>query len=290
MKLLLAGLMMMSGLAWSDEVMLFGAANAGPDVWSWEGAKLKAAEGGLVLTPDKGDLCSVVLQDRFAWMPQGEVVVDVRQAVAGTFTLQALAFKGVSYLGSQDVIRDSDQKGVFRVPFSKLAFPKDTETVTFKLWVSRSVGTAITFGDIQYVVPVHPEQMVYDKKIDISTEVMADQAVWTPSDAGGKIQLAENMSFGSVVFPDQIVRPEGGHLVLQVKEVKNGTLTAQVCAFNAEGNYLDSRDVIKKGTASLSGALDNINWPEGTATFQVKVWLGGTANASATIQRIMVLR
>jgi hypothetical protein len=104
------------------------------------------------------------------------------------------------------------------------------------------------------------------------------------------MQLLEEGSIGSVVFPDQIAKPDGGRLLLPVKDVKSGTLTAQVCAFDANSEYLDSRDIVRQATAGLSGNLAAVAWPEGAATFQVKVWLGGAPNASAVIQRILVLR
>jgi hypothetical protein len=65
-----AVLVLAGGLAWGDEVVLFSAANAGPDIWSWEGAKLKVQEEGLVLTPANAELCAVVLQDDLSGCPR----------------------------------------------------------------------------------------------------------------------------------------------------------------------------------------------------------------------------
>jgi hypothetical protein len=112
-------------------------------------------------------------------MPKGQVRIEVKQAVAGTFTCRFWRSKGDAYLGALDAILDSSQKGFFTIPSSGWVFPKGTESITFKFWVSRSVGTAITFGDLEYVLPIEAEQIVYDKKIDATTEAIPDQATWT---------------------------------------------------------------------------------------------------------------
>ncbi len=289
MRWLVLAVCLVSAGVQGGQVMLFSAADVGPDAWTWEGARLKAQPEGLVLTPARNDVCSVVLQDRFAWLPQGEVALDVQQVVAGTYTLQVLAFQGTTYLGAIDLVKDSAQKGLQVFSLDRLAFPKGTEAITFKLWVSRGVGTAVVIADLQYRLAVADDQLWHDERIAATTEVAADQVVWTPSDLGGTLRLVEGASIGSALFPSQIVRPKRGHLIVQCKDVRQCTLTAQVCTFDASGNYLDSRDVVRQGTASLSSALDADAWPEEAATFQVKLWLGGGTNASAVVQRIVVL-
>ena len=289
--LLALGLMLAGGTVGGGEAVLFSATKASFDAWQWEGAKLKADEkGGLVLTPDRANLPSVVLQDRFAWCPDGVVRLDVRQAVAGTFSLQVLAFKGPTYLGALDLVKASDQKGVMVFPFDRLAFPPGTETVTFKLWVSRGIGTAISINELEYVIPINPEQVVYEGKMDAATRVEADQLDWTLGDAGAQVRLRDGSSIGSLLFTDQIPRQDSRHLIVQLNDVKGGSVAAQVCAFNEAGEYLDSVDVVKHATAGISCALGGIAWPEGTATFQVKLWAGGDSGMSALIQRLLVLK
>jgi hypothetical protein len=276
--------------ATADEVVLFSAANAGPDAWSWEGARLTGQENGLILSKDKGENCSVVLEDRFALVPGAQIQFDVQKVVAGSYALQVLAFKGTTYLGSIDLVKDSAEVGAKAFELGKLALPADTETITFKLWISKDLGSAVQIKDLTYSLLVTPEQVVYDKFVGTSTAVQTDQAVWTPGEQGGKLALNAGVPHGSIVFTDQIQKPVGGTLLIQVSDLKNGTLTVQACAFNANGEYLSSIDLMKRGTASLSMNLASVPWPEGAATFQIKLWLGGSPDTSAVISRLLVLK
>jgi hypothetical protein len=172
----------------------------------------------------------------------------------------------------------------------KLSLPAGTETITFKLWVSKTIGSATVLNELKYYVPFDPALAIFDKVLDASTVATAEQVDWTPGAGGGVMVLQTNATLGTVVLSDQIARPLKGTLVIDVADVKDGTLTAQLCAFDGSGGYLDSIDVIKKATAGMSIPLGPVAWPDGTSTFQVKVWIGGSAGASATIKRVLVLK
>ncbi len=290
MVLLSIALLGWAAAAGAEEAVLFSAAEAGADAWTWDGAKLEGQGGKLLLSRDKGEVSAVVLDDRFAYVPDGVVDINVEQVMAGTYTVQVLAFKGSSYLGAADVLKDTAQFGVKVFQLSKLELPAGTETISFKLWVSKQGGSSVLINDLRYYVSVEPGKVVFDKKVDTATAVTADKAKWVAAVGGGNLMLAAGEKEGSVVFPDQIAKPDKGTLILQVAGVKNGTLTAQLCAFDAAGNYLSSVDAIKRATASMSCALDSLPWPADTATFQIKLWIGGTPEVFATVKRLLVLR
>ena len=274
----------------AEEIVLFSAAAAGADAWVWEGAKLTQQDGKLTLTRATGDFGDVYLQDRFAYIPEASLDVNVDSVVAGTYSMQVLAFKGTTYLGALDLLKGTSQIGLKTYQLGKLALPAGTETITFKLWISKTIGSATVFDELKYYVQIDPARVVFDKRIDASTVATAEQVDWTPGDGGGVMVLQTNATLGSVVVSDQIARPLTGTLMLDVADVKNATLTVQLCAFDGSGGYLDSVDVIKKATAGMSIPLGPIAWPDGTSTFQVKVWIGGSGGASATIKRVLILK
>ena len=274
----------------AEEVALFSAAAAGPDAWVWEGAKLTQQDGKLMLARAAGEFGDVYLQDRFAFIPEASLDVDVDSVVAGTYSVQVLAFKGATYLGAVDLLKDTSQVGLKTYPLGKLSVPAGTETITFKLWISKSIGSATVFNELKYYAPVDPALIIFDKVLDASTVAAAEQVDWTPGDGGGVMVLQTNATLGSVVLSDQIARPVTGTLLVDVADVKDATLTAQLCAFDGGGGYLDSVDVIKKATSGMSIPLGPVAWPDGTSTFQLKLWIGGSAGASATIKRVLVLK
>ncbi|HBA82589.1 MAG TPA: hypothetical protein DCZ95_00705 [Verrucomicrobia bacterium] len=285
--IIIAGCACMAAAA--DEVVLFSAAAVGPEVWRWHGARLTGQEFGLILSRGKGDSSSVVLEERFARLSVAAIRMDVKKVVSGSYTLQLLAFKDDSYLGSVDLVKDSTQAGIKTFEMSKLDLPRNTETVAFKLWISTTVGSSVHINDLKYYLPVASERVLYDKSLGASTVVETDKAHWTPGDKGGTLALKKGVSKGSIVFADQIEKPEAGTLAVQVADMKNGTLAAQACVFDGNRQYLSSIDLVKNGTASLGSDLALAAWPEGAKTFQVKIWLGGTAQAFARIERILVL-
>ena len=297
MKRKMAGMVVLVGLlagglvsASAEPVVLFSAVESGPDVWVWEGAKLTAKEGKLTLAKDKGGEGDVYLGDRFAYVPEAQIKVDAGEVIAGSYSVQVLAFKGDTFLKAIDLIKDEAEPGGRSFQLSKISIPGGTDRITLKLWISKKPGSAVVFNDISCVLPVEPDNVVYDKQIDPATVATADQADWVPGEGGGSLTLHTNTPVGSLVFPDQIAKPERGVLVLTTSPVMNGTLTVQLCAFDAGGNYLAAVDVIKKAAAGMSTLLDDVAWPEGTATFQVKLWVGGLPGASATISRVLVLK
>ena len=277
--------------AMADEAILFSAAVAGPDVWVWEGAKLTANGGKLILARAAGDVSDVYLQDHFAYTPDASFDVDVDSVSAGaTYSVQLLAFKGATYLGAVDLLTDTAQVGLRTFQLGELPVPEGTETVTFKLWISQTIGSSVIFNELKYYEPIDPARIVYDQRIESSTTVIPEQVRWAPSDNGGWIELQTNTSVGSIVFPNQIERLVSGTLVIDVADVKNGTLTAQLCVFNSDGVYLSSIDLVEKATGSMSVPLKRVVWPEGASTFQLKLWLGGSSGASATIKRVLILK
>lgn len=286
-------MMLAAGLvpAVAEDIVLFDAKTAGPDVWTWDGARIMGQpDGRLILTLDKGEHPAVFLEDRFAYNPDGVVEVAIGSVAAGTYAVQALAFQGNSYLGAADLLKDTNQAGTKTFKLGNLDLPAGTETITFKLWVSKQIGSSTVINNLRYFIPVPADKVLYDRRPDSTLLVTPDKVDWNLGDGGAVITLQGEQSYGSVLLPDFIAKPEAGTFVLQVANVNNGTVTAQACAFDATKQYLDSVDIIKSVTSDMSISMNKIAWPEGAALFQVKLWLGGSPDATATIRRVLVLR
>lgn len=274
----------------AEEVTLFSAVASGPDVWVWEGAKLTVRDGKLTLARDKGDPSDAYLGDRFAYVPGAQIKIDVDAVIAGSYSAQVLAFKGDSFLKALDLVKDESEPNGKLFKLRDLSIPSGTDRITLKLWISKKTGSAVVFRDVSCILPVTDDDFAYNKVIDEGTLCETDKADWTPGADGGLLMLHTNTAVGAAVLPDRIAKPAGGILVLDTSPVKKGTLTVQLCAFDANGNYLGAVDVIKKAATGMSTTLDGVQWPEGTATFQVKLWIGGLPGASLTVRRVMVLK
>src|SRR6185295_10319626 len=86
----------------AEDLTLFQASSAGPDAWGWGDAKMKPEKDGMTIQ-ENGKLKSVgdvYVLNRFAYLPEGIVELDVGRVVSGSYTFQLLAFKGDANIGA----------------------------------------------------------------------------------------------------------------------------------------------------------------------------------------------
>jgi len=293
----MAAVLVVSGLAaWTamaEDLTLFSAAQAGADAWSWGGAKIAQQNGKLVVSVAGKEMSygDVYISDHLPFLKDGVIELDVSEVPAGAYTLQILAFEGQSLMTTADVIKEAAQTGKKIVHLSAAGLSPMTETFVLKFWVVSSATASTVLNDLRYSVPIAPDAVLLDKKIDSTTGAETDNTTWTPADNSGVINLSSNAYYGSVLFPDEIAKPDSGTVIIHSSEVKNGALSVQAIAFDKKRTYLGSVDLIKGVGAGMRAArLAAHTWPLGTAAFQIKIWLEGGASTSATIKRILVLK
>jgi hypothetical protein len=280
--------------ATAGELVLFSAATAGADVWSWGQAQItQQADNLLVQEKNNGGAYGdVYTSDRCAYLPEGVIEINVASVIAGKYTLQVLALQGESLITSIDVIKNSTQAGTQTIPLSTIGLPAQTESILFKLWVTDEEGASIELKDLRYTMPFAADRILFEKKIDISTPCSTEKATWQGFSAGGgTMTLTTNETYGSVLFGDPIKKSYQGTLLIHATAVKGGVLTVQFCALDVNGAYLRSVDVMKRVPAGWQKAtLSAVQWPAETDSFQVKVWLEGSEGASATIDQFVILK
>lgn len=280
-----------AGLAAADELVLFDAAQAGPDIWAWGGAKVTAQAGKLLIqrAVKLGRESDVFVEERFPYFEDAAVAFDAERILSGTYTLQLLAFRGESYLKSIDLARDSIQLGAQAFRLKDLSLPPETDTVTFKVWVSDQEGSGVLLNNLRYYTTVSPDTILCDIRITPAARVETDRTDWTVSPDVGVLKLLPGEDYGSILFTDIIPRPENA-AVMVLGEAHNGTMTVQLACLDENGEYLDSVDAADQVTTSVSRRIDAVPWPDGTTGFRIKIWIGGSQAVSATLRRIVLLR
>lgn len=276
-----------------EDLVLFSAANAGADVWSWGEARIER-DGALLNITERnrtGDYGDVFVSDRLAYLPGGLIKMDVKRVLSGGYTLQVLAFKGDSHVATADVVKDSIRVGPQILKLGATTLPEDTEAVVFKIWVAGMEGAGILLRELKYYLPIDDASVLMDLRVDPTTSCAADNVLWTPAAGGGTMALPPEFTYGSVLFPQYVDRDGAETLVLHTTDLRDGSITAQVVAFDEQDTYLDSRDVLKRVESGLKTAdLGTLEWPEGTVKFRVKLWLEGTEGCSAVIRRVLVVK
>lgn len=294
-----ATLLLGAKCAFAEDLTLFQASSAGPDAWGWGDAKMKKAKEGLSIQENgkSKPVGDVFVLERFAYMPEGILELDVSQMVTGTYTLQILAFKGDANIATTDVLTESKIGGKQVFPLDKIKLPPETERITFKIWVGGTRGASVVLNELKYSVSIPVEKITFDKPINSNTtEVVTDKTTWMPADNGGTIALKSNEPselIGSAVLPDVMKNPKEGTLLLDVPSVKNGNISIQLVAFDDKASYLNSVEVLTKvGAGWHAVRLSQVLWPEGTETFKVKIWIGGDSGAigTAVLKRMMVFK
>lgn len=292
MKRLMAMMLALGAVcASADEIVVFSSASSGADAWQWSGARAKQDGEVLVIMEKNAEATfgDAFVADRFPYMPEGVVSIDVEDIV-GRYTLQVLAFKGAEYLKSLDLVMNSATKGLQSFRLKDVALPPDTDHVMFKVWAGGLEGASVRLKDLRYALPVAPERILLDKVFDATSAAEPEQVRWMPGENGATMTLAGEQEYGSVLLPDLVRKPAGGFIMLDMPEVSNCTVTAQLVVFDGNRDYLDSKDALVRAGAGFNMArLDAVQWPAGAAHFQVKLWLGGKPDCVARIRRLVVL-
>ena len=283
-----------AALARAGELVLFSAATAGADVWSWGQGQITQQAGSLLVREKNNDGAygDVYTSDRCAFLPDGVIELNVARVISGKYTLQVLAFQGESLLTSVDVIKNSTQAGKQTIPIGTINLPAQTDGILFKLWVTDEEGASIELKDLRYTMPVAADRILFQKNIDISTPCSTEKATWQALSAGGgTLTLNSNETYGAVLFGDAIKKAYQGTLMIHAAAVKGGVLTVQFCALDVNGAYLGSVDVMKRVPGGWQKTtLSAVQWPAETDSFQIKVWLEGSEGASATINEFVILK
>jgi len=279
--------------AHADDVILFSAAQAGADAWSWSTARIKEGNGTMIVkekNPD-GDYGDVFLSENFPFFANGKVIIDAG-TINGTYTLQILAFNNENYLTSIDALKDIADGGTRVIDVSALDLPPNTDAVTFKLWVGSAPDASMELNELQYVIPVASDRVLLDKTIDSMSIGEPDKLSWDPTMDGGVLTLTGENEYGSVLFPDLMPRPDTeGYILVDAPQVKDGTYTIQAVLFDENRDYLESIDIITAAGPGISArTMDTTSWPAAAAAFRLKIWLGGKPGASAEIRRVVVVR
>jgi hypothetical protein len=277
----------------AEELVLFSAATAGADVWSWGQGQITEQAGSLLVREKNNDGAygDVYTSDRCTYVPEAVIELNVGRVLAGKYTLQVLAFQGESLLTSVDVIKNSTQAGKQTIQIGTIGLPAQTDGILFKLWVTDAEGASIELKDLRYTMPLAADRILFEKKIDASTPCSTEKASWQASSTGGTMTLNSNETYGAVLFGEPLKKTYQGTLMIHATSVKGGVLTVQFCALDVNGAYLGAVDVIKRVPGGWQKAtLSAVQWPAESASFQIKVWLEGSEGASATINEFAVLK
>ena len=144
-KILMTSLLFAATFAGAEEWNLFQASSAGADVWSWGGARIKQDGAELVILENNadGDYGDVYVSDRFPRLPGGVIKWQVGRVMAGTYTLQVLAFRGDTVVGSVDLAKDSAGTDMKMAQVDSMNLPPEADQLMFKVWVSGAEGASV---------------------------------------------------------------------------------------------------------------------------------------------------
>jgi hypothetical protein len=291
---LVGALVLLSGTfaCHAEEFILFSASASGASAWANDNARIAQKDKALVVTEDNrtGSFGSVYLTRMLPFLAEGAIDVDVKQVVAGNYSVQVLGFQGTKHIHTSDLVESSNKPAKKKLPLKFMGFPPETDSVMLKIWVTDIEGACVRVSDIRYVLDVAPEKIGLDDVFATAGEWKADACSWTPTLDGARLSLPPGKNSGSLERAHHVKKPADGLMFFQAPEVVNGSLTVQVVAFDAQGSYLESLDAIAgAGAGEHSVRLNNLKWPENAAEFSIKIWLNGSANSSALVKRLAIV-
>ncbi len=273
-------------------VNLFLASAEPVETWGWGEARVDRTGDALTIKPlnaaaTHGD---VFVDQRFPVLPGAEIVLDVVSVLKGVYTLQVLGFNGDTLVSSGEPVKDSVAVGERVIKLDALGLKPEVNSILFKVWVAHGPGVALVLRDLAYRLPDTKGLLLHDLPVGEPTQWFAEDVALTADSDGLTATLADGKSFGAFTTAALVPREQASHVLVQVGQVVNANLVVQGMAFDEAGRYLNG---VEAGRTFATGwhafPLRAETWPEGTVKIQPKIWIEGTAGASATLGRVLIL-
>ncbi len=287
------GMAMWSVTGKASEIELFRASQAGEKAWVWDTAQAKQTNGKLLvrLHNAAGDSGNAFIADRFPYFPNEKIEVTVTEVPRGNYTLQVLGFRKDHPVATANLIDGSVATGRQQFDLKAAGFGKGVDQVMFKVWVGGAKAAAVLLDDLVLTLPLDGFTAALDESFQDAAAWENESLAVSNSPAGLLFTLKPGTSYGSVRGLKRLAQQPGLTLLWNVARADAGDASLQVVAFDSDGKYLTSLDVVKNAQAGWhAAALDSLSWPAGTTSFEIKIWVGGEPSAVVRFGRLLILR
>lgn len=281
-----------SACALAEDIELFRASKMGDAAWVWGGARLKEKGGQLVIKEHNSDAAygDVFMADKSPYFKDALVDLNIEDC-SGALTPQAVAFEGDKYLASYDLAAQIAEPGSYTFDFKDSELPAETETILFKFWIGGEEGAYAAIRDLVYRLPITDEDVLIKERFEKKDAWETQDTLLGIAVAGAKLSIQPGKPYGAMLYMPLISKEEGTMLLLDAPMVQNGNISMQLVAFDDIGEYLRSIDVLKEvGPGMHVVDIDKVSWPPQAEQYRVKLWIGGQPNATALLNRLMLIR
>ncbi len=278
---------------YGEDLEIFRLSRGGTDNWIWGEARIKSKLGKFLLQEynKKGTYGDVYTADRFPYVKNGIIKLNVDQVISGSYTLQLLAFQGDKHIETIDLVKGATQTGHNAFSLNTIDMKPGVDSILFKFWVGDMEGAATKLIDLAYVLPVADDALVFDERFEDVSVWQGEQAIMARVRDETAVTLGPGETFGAIIHPEKIGISQASLLFLDIADVQNGDMTVQLVAFDDIGTYLKSIDVIKSVRAGTHVVrLHQVNWPSHADSFMIKIWLGGQISAKAIMNRVAIVK
>lgn len=277
----------------AEDMIFFQSSSRDMDAWVEADARARLSLGRLLVSErnKSGDTGNILLSENLPYFKEGVVELDVKQVIAGTYSLQMLLFKQGQHVGAVDLATGEKREGPTSFWLKAYEVPPGTDELLFKLWVGGMEGASTKFNDLTYTVSLNEELYVLDEHFEAPGTWEQDNVLISFDRDGAEVRLKPGVAYGSFLHSKRLDRAGFDKLLIDVPEVENGNMTIQFIMFDQEDTYITSVDVMKaftKGKHILRSG--DIEWAPGTEHFMIKLWLGGQPSARAELTRMMAFK
>lgn len=277
----------------AEEVEIFRASTAGEKAWAWETAQVKQQGDKLLvrLRNPQGSSGNAYIADRFPWLPNARVELTVAEVLHGEYTFQALGFSNNTHVATADLVTRSVDVGRKQFLLKEVDLPKGMDQVLFKIWVGGPKDASIVLNDLVLSLPLDGSTVKLDEKFKATSSWANESLVLNLASEGAVFSLKPGTTYGSARYLETLPKEEGLRLLWNILRIDHGNATLQLLAFDKDGKHLKSFDLIKNASAGWHcTTLNPSTWPAETATFQLKLWVGGDPSVQARFGRLLILK
>ncbi|MBU0678725.1 MAG: hypothetical protein KJ626_11480 [Verrucomicrobia bacterium] len=274
----------------SETVVLFDAVSEGEIPWVWGTARLRVDETVLTLTESDrfGSSGGTHMDNPLPYLPGGVIDFSVESVVKGRYTLQLDNVKDHGVLESVRLVPSATNTGSRSFSLKDAGFKKPCRTFVIVLAVEGE-GAETHIRDLRYSVEILPDQILLDEEFKNQNAWECFDLVAASERDDIRIQTVEGKTCGSMLHTSRLEKSDDQVLYVHLTGGTNATVSVQITSFDAKGQYAGSVDAVERAKDGWYAVrLDGLRWPEGSVSYQLKLWLVGSDNASAVIDRLMV--
>ncbi|MCB2156562.1 hypothetical protein KQI84_16925 [bacterium] len=274
------------------DVVLYEMTPSNMTDWKSGGATVSLARPGVISITESnpsGGWGDALLDARLPYLNSAMLEVNVDKVHAGAFTVQGLAFVNGEIVKTIDMVKDRALGGQVLISMAAQPLPENTQYLLLKIWAVNAEGARVDISSLRYYLPDKTGNG-HSTRVILPHNWEKDGLLAMQRGENTRLLLEPGRTYGSTMSDAAFDVSPKDSILIRYGELKNGRSAVQLIAFDKDGKYLDSVQVLRTDAPGMQIVrLSDLKWPEGTSSYRIKIWLEGDPSASLVLDGIAII-